>query len=72
MDKKHCIGCRDNFYNGNNDLGVQKCWCLAKAKLVLKKEVHINQVPPWTQKAKLVPDCYRKPQYVYVDKDQVR
>ena len=46
MDKDYCVGCRDNFYNGNNDLGVKECWCLKDAKLVMKKEVHIDQAPP--------------------------
>ena len=46
MDKDYCVGCRDNFYNGNNNLGVKECWCLKDAKLVMKKEVHIDQAPP--------------------------
>ena len=22
---KHCVGCRDNFYNGNNPYGITEC-----------------------------------------------
>ncbi len=66
MDKKHCRGCRNNFYNGNNDLGVNECWSLKDAKLIMRKEVHINDVPPWNQKAEKFPDCYHKPKFVYV------
>lgn len=33
---KHCGGCRDNFYNGNNPMGVQECWALKTAKLVTR------------------------------------
>ncbi|KKL21047.1 hypothetical protein LCGC14_2449400 [marine sediment metagenome] len=29
-----CGGCRNNFYNGNNDLGVSRCWSLKDARLV--------------------------------------
>jgi hypothetical protein len=72
MDKKHCSGCRDNFYNGNNDLGVSQCWSLKDAKLIMRKEVHIDQVPPWNQKAKMLPNCYHREQFVYVRPDQVR
>ena len=67
MDKRHCAGCRNDFYNGNNELGVTECWSRAKAKLVMRKEVHVDQVPPWTQKAKKLPDCYSRPRFVYVD-----
>jgi len=67
VDKKHCVGCRDNFYNGNNDLGVRQCWSLKSAKLVMRKEVHVDQVPPWNQEARELPDCYRKPRFIYVD-----
>ena len=32
--RKHCTGCEDNFYNGNNDLGVNECWSLDNMKLI--------------------------------------
>ena len=28
-----CSGCRQNFYNGNNEYGIEKCWSLDEAKL---------------------------------------
>ncbi len=67
MDKKFCLGCRNDFYNGNNHLGVELCWSLLGAKRVKRKEVHINQRPPWKQKAQLLPSCFSRPQYVYVE-----
>ena len=70
MDKKHCAGCRNNFYNGHNNLNVKACFSLKGAKLVMKKEVHIDQVPPWNQKAKMLPSCYHADGYIYVDKDR--
>lgn len=70
MNKSHCAGCHDDFYNipGNSSTG--ECWSLSTAKLVFKKEVSIDQRPPWTQKAKELPDCYHRPRFVYVKPDQ--
>jgi len=31
-----CIGCRADFYNGKNDLGVTECWHLKTAKVVTR------------------------------------
>ena len=70
IDRKHCSGCRDNFYNGNNEYGVKECWNLKNAKLVMRKQIHINQVPPWNQKARKFPDCYRVPQFVFVTEER--
>lgn len=39
-DRKYCKGCRDDFYNaGNNPLGVQECWSLKNAKVVVKLRI---------------------------------
>jgi len=70
--RRRCVGCHDNFYNGNNPLGVAECWSLKDAKVVWKKEVPISQVPPWTQKARRFLNCYHQTGYVYVCKDQER
>lgn len=69
MDKKHCAGCHNNVYNHGLG-GAEQCWSLSSAKIEWRKEVHVDQVPPWDQKAKRVPSCYRKPRYVYVDADR--
>ena len=66
MNKSHCIGCKDDFYNGKNDLGVTACWNLEVAELIMRKEVHYSQVPPWTQAARELPDCYSRPHFIYV------
>lgn len=68
--KKMCIGCRDNFYNGNNDLGVKECWSLQSAKLVLKRRVSTSERPPWTTEPELVLSCRREVGYVFVNKNQ--
>lgn len=32
LDVKFCAGCRNDFYNGHNDLGVKECWSREDAK----------------------------------------
>lgn len=63
----HCSGCSDNFYNGNNNLGVNECWLLKSMKLIKRKQVGINDVPPWTWKPKKFPSCYKKAGYVFIN-----
>jgi hypothetical protein len=65
--QKYCSGCRNNFYNGNNDLGVSKCWSLANAKVVWRKFVHVDQVPPWNNKPERTLSCHSRPRFVSVD-----
>lgn len=36
----------------------------------MRKEVHIDQRPPWDQKARLFPSCYKKQRHVYVGPKQ--
>ena len=67
---KMCIGCDDDFYNAKNPLGVKECWCFQRAKVVKKKKVHINQVPPWKQKAIRVLSCRHEKHYVFVGEHQ--
>jgi len=35
--KKYCIGCRQNFYNGNNSYAIKECWNLKDAKVWWRK-----------------------------------
>ena len=70
MNNKHCIGCEDNFYNDNNNYGIKKCWCLDDAKLIERKQVGINDVPPWNQQPIIIPNCYKKNGYVFVSPDR--
>jgi hypothetical protein len=69
---RRCVGCRDDFYNGKNPMGIKECWCLKTAKLVRKKAVHVDQRPPWTQKAQWLFDCYHQDRYVYVKPEQTK
>ncbi len=60
MDRKHCIGCRNNFYNGNNQYDIKECWPLKSAKLVWKLGPigHWENPPYKNKKKKKVPDCW--------------
>lgn len=62
----HCDGCHNDHYNQPGNSTTGRCWSLPTMKLILRKPVHINDVPPWLNKSKLMPDCYRKPQWVFV------
>lgn len=64
---KHCSGCEQNFYNGNNPYGVKECWSLANMKLMKRKKVAMSQVPPWNQKPEKRPSCYQQKGYVFID-----
>lgn len=37
--KEHCVGCDNNFYNGQNDIGVNECWNFDKAKTVKRLRI---------------------------------
>lgn len=59
INKKHCIGCRSDFYNGNNNRGIKECWNLKKAKLVSRIAIGHWEPPPYkNKKKKKVPDCW--------------
>jgi hypothetical protein len=69
---RHCVGCRDNFYNGHNPYDIKRCWLLDKARLVRRKRVGISDVPPWHwQPVVVVPECFRMQGYVHVNPAQL-
>ncbi len=72
--RKYCQGCYNNIYNNStcNPSGTSECWSLDNAVVIWRKEVHVDQIPPWEQKAKRLPNCYRKQRYVYVSPNQTR
>jgi hypothetical protein len=65
--RKYCQGCYNDCYNTSE---VNGCWSLDGAKLGLKKEVPIDQVPPWNQEPIRVLSCFKKKGYVYVGPEQ--
>lgn len=68
--KVHCSGCRDDFYNHGGRSTTGRCWMLDTAQLVQKKEVHVDQVPPWNQAAGTFLSCFRRLRHVYVQPHQ--
>ena len=60
--RRMCSGFHDEFYH--NSVGM--CWSFANAEVVVKKEVSVDQRPPWTQKAGKFLNCYHRQRYVYV------
>jgi hypothetical protein len=71
-DIKHCAGCTEDFYNGNNPLGVKECWNRKTAEMVNRVFVHIDQPPPYRNfKARTVPGCYRLARHVSVEPEAI-
>ena len=68
MDAKHCSGCRDDFYNDHNPLGVKACWLRDKAQLVTRYRIHRDTMPgsrgAFTKVT--VPDCKHGNGWYYV------
>ena len=38
-DTRACVGCRNDFYNDKNPLGVKRCWSLASAKMMTRWQI---------------------------------
>lgn len=59
VEAKDCSGCRDDFYNDHNPMGVKKCWLRDKATMVRRFRAHRDAMPAsrgaFTEVC--VPDC---------------
>lgn len=70
MDKKYCLGCRNDFYNYDNHSTTGECWQLKNAKLKTRYAVGW-----WTPTLKKnfrkvkKPSCYHKPGDTYYTDD---
>ncbi len=57
-----CQGCEDDFYNGNNPYGIERCWSADAAEIITRHRLHINSVP--TKRSNFTtlqrPNCYRE------------
>lgn len=69
---KRCVGCRDDFYNGKNDLGVPECWLLDSARPVTRTRVGIWQDPPYTWRPEQTLSCHHPEGAVWIKPDDVR
>jgi hypothetical protein len=61
-----CLGCENNFYNGNNPYGVKRCWSFATAKVVSKRRVPIWMTPPWTMPPEPMLSCRKDKGYAMI------
>lgn len=60
-----CVGCRNDFYNGNSNLG---CWNFDDAKIVQRKKIGLWDVPPWTHQPEVkVLSCRDEQGYIFVE-----
>lgn len=64
--RKYCGSCRDDFYNGNNPMGVTECFMLETAKPIRMKFVHVDQRPPWNNKPEWTLDCCHRERFIKV------
>ena len=57
--KAACSGCRNNLYNGNNDLGTRECWSFNGARFVKRISIGHWEEPPYLGKeTKFVLNCW--------------
>jgi hypothetical protein len=64
--KSMCIGCTENFYNGNNPYGITECWGFATATVEKRKFVPMDMRPPWDLPSEETLDCHKKKGYISV------
>jgi hypothetical protein len=48
-------------------MNIKECWSLDKAKLIMRKKIGMNDVPPWNHTPRFFLDCYREDGYVMVE-----
>jgi len=70
MTLTDCLGCRDDFYNDKNPLGVKRCWSFDEKKvLVTKYRIHYNT--PMNRRSGYsqvsIPPCYTMGGFVHLD-----
>ncbi len=71
MKKQNCECCRNDFYNGNNGLGVKECFSFKNAKIVWRILIGVWENPPYKKKMIRVPNCYHKDGSVYIEKESL-
>jgi hypothetical protein len=66
--KSDCEGCRNDFYNGKNDLGVGECWSFKDAEIVT-----LYQIGTWVPQDRASnftkvkrPSCYHQTGSVFM------
>jgi len=67
-----CAGCREDFYNSKNPYGIKQCWSFKRAKVVWRKFVHVEDVPPWRHEPERTLNCYQRPRHISIDPRRIR
>lgn len=65
IGKTDCEGCYNDDYNRGLG-GAKECWNFKGARILMRRRVGMNEVPPWTRTPELLPSCYRKTGYIFV------
>ena len=71
MDKQHCIGCYNDFYNRRlNCDGKRECWSLKSARLQTMYAISVNAPQDRASRFARVqrPSCYHQSGMCYYDK----
>lgn len=56
---QYCRGCRNNFYNGNNQHDNKQCWSRKTGKIVWRIRIGNFENPPYLNKKKFrAADCW--------------
>lgn len=63
--KSLCCGCTDNFYNGNNQYGIEQCAHYKGSKVVKCVIACCSEAPPFSLTGYCL-SCYRKSGYAYL------
>ena len=75
MNKKHCAGCSNDFYNGKNNVGVSECWSLKTAMLAKRIPIGMQEPPPYLGKRPVTtPSCWHgsgSNRTLYVDPSRI-
>lgn len=71
LQKSKCSGCENNFYNGNNVMGIQECWYLKDGYLQKRWRISVfdrmDKEENYTEVN--IPRCFTQKGYVFLDTD---
>lgn len=66
VTKDNCRGCYNDDYNHGLG-GAKECWSFPTAVVVLRRRVHMDEVPPWKREPEELPNCYTQKRYIFVE-----
>lgn len=66
MDRVHCEGCRDDYYN---DQAPEGCWNRETAQRSEWLLIGVDEPPPYKKKTVTLPNCYSQSRSIKVKPD---